>query len=178
MIGTWTPPGAIFTVQFDEKDLSLKLVQRTTIPDDEPISWLTFSHDRRNIYGAAMKKWSSFTVTSATDIVHQASHSLEGHPKACEHDTKTRAIFVLSEKLPPHRVIGNPFYDYAGYANVFSVDDTGTMHQNVQNFEYQESSAIHGMVFDSTEDFLYSADMWANKIWVHRKVRLDIELEP
>jgi carboxy-cis,cis-muconate cyclase len=25
------------------------------------------------------------------------------------------------------------------------------------------------MVFDPTESFLYSADMWANKIWCHRK---------
>ena len=42
MIGTWTPPGAIFTVQFDDEKLTLKLVKRTEIPQDEPISWMTF----------------------------------------------------------------------------------------------------------------------------------------
>ena len=42
MIGTWTPPGAIFTVQFDDEALTLKLVKRTEIPKDEPISWMTF----------------------------------------------------------------------------------------------------------------------------------------
>lgn len=42
MIGTWTPPGAIFTVQFDDEKLELKLVKRTEIPEDEPISWMTF----------------------------------------------------------------------------------------------------------------------------------------
>lgn len=42
MIGTWTPPGAIFTVQFDDENLTLKLVKRTEIPYDEPISWMTF----------------------------------------------------------------------------------------------------------------------------------------
>ncbi len=42
MIGTWTPPGAIFTVQFDDETLELKLVKRTEIPHDEPISWLAF----------------------------------------------------------------------------------------------------------------------------------------
>jgi hypothetical protein len=42
MIGTWTPPGAIFTVQFDDEALTLKLVKRTEIPHDEPISWMTF----------------------------------------------------------------------------------------------------------------------------------------
>lgn len=42
MIGTWTPPGAIFTVQFDDEALTLKLVKRTEIPHDEPISWMAF----------------------------------------------------------------------------------------------------------------------------------------
>jgi hypothetical protein len=42
MIGTWTPPGAIFTVQFDDEKLELKLVKRTKIPHDEPISWMAF----------------------------------------------------------------------------------------------------------------------------------------
>jgi len=42
MIGTWTPPGAIFTVEFDDEKLTLKLVKRTEIPKDEPISWMTF----------------------------------------------------------------------------------------------------------------------------------------
>lgn len=42
MIGTWTPPGAIFTVQFDDEKLELKLIKRTEIPHDEPISWMNF----------------------------------------------------------------------------------------------------------------------------------------
>ena len=42
MIGTWTPPGAIFTVQFDDEKLELKLIKKTEIPQDEPISWMTF----------------------------------------------------------------------------------------------------------------------------------------
>ena len=42
MVGTWTPPGAIFTFEFDDESLSLKLIKRTSIPEDEPISWMTF----------------------------------------------------------------------------------------------------------------------------------------
>ena len=42
MIGTWTPPGAIFTVAFDDEKLTLELVKRTEIPEDEPISWMAF----------------------------------------------------------------------------------------------------------------------------------------
>ena len=42
MVGTWTPPGAIFTFQFDDEALTLKMIKRTEIPKDEPISWMTF----------------------------------------------------------------------------------------------------------------------------------------
>lgn len=42
MCGTWTPPGAIFTVAFDDEKLTLEVVKRTEIPHDEPISWMTF----------------------------------------------------------------------------------------------------------------------------------------
>jgi len=42
MVGTWTPPGAIFTFAFDDVSMSLEMVKRTAIPEDEPISWMTF----------------------------------------------------------------------------------------------------------------------------------------
>ncbi|KAF2803384.1 3-carboxy-cis,cis-mucoante lactonizing enzyme [Mytilinidion resinicola] len=169
MIGTWTPPGSIYTVEFDDEALSLTLIKKTSIPEDEPISWMTFDHARKNIYGAAMKKWSSYTVKSPSEIIHHASYPLGGHPKAASADTKTRAIFVLASKKPPYHVYGNPFYDYAGYGNVFSINKDGGLQSNVQNYEYSEKSAIHGMVFDPSEAYIYSADMWANKIWTHKK---------
>lgn len=46
MIGTWTPPGAIFTVAFDDEKLTLELIKKTEIPQDEPISWMTFDVSR------------------------------------------------------------------------------------------------------------------------------------
>jgi hypothetical protein len=42
MVGTWTPPGAIFTFEFDDEALTLKLIKKTSINRDEPISWMTF----------------------------------------------------------------------------------------------------------------------------------------
>jgi carboxy-cis,cis-muconate cyclase len=134
-----------------------------------------------------MKTFSSYAVKTPTQIAHYASHPIGGHrmydpyscalksrshivsAKACAPETKTRAIFLLAAKKPPYNVYGNPFYDYAGYGNVFSVNKDGAMESNIQNYEYSPESAIHGMVFDSTETYLYSADMWANRIWAHRK---------
>ncbi|KKA19311.1 Muconate cycloisomerase [Rasamsonia emersonii CBS 393.64] len=157
MVGTWTPPGRIYTIEFDDEALTLKLIKKTDIPEDEPISWMTFD------------KWSSFAVHSPTEIVHEASHPMGGHPLASSADTNTRAIFVLAAHKPPYNVYGNPFYDYAGYGNVFSVTETGKIDRNIQNFELLPNSGIHGMVFDPTETYLYSADLRANKIWTHKK---------
>ena len=84
-------------------------------------------------------------------------------------DTRTRAIFVLAAKKPPYCVYTNPFYEHATYGSVYSVDSTGTLQKNIQNYFYSDKSAIHGMVFDSSETYLYSADMWANKVWTHKK---------
>jgi carboxy-cis,cis-muconate cyclase len=89
--------------------------------------------------------------------------------KAADKDTNTRAIFILAAQKPPYNVYGNPFYNYAGYGNIFSVDEEGHMNSNVQNYEYDPKSGIHGMVFDSSETYLYSADMGANRIWAHKK---------
>ena len=131
---------------------------------------MTFDHARKNIYGAGMKKWGSYAVSTPTDIVHSTSLTMGGHPKANDSATKTRAIFVLAAKKAPYLVYGNPFYDHAGFINVHSVNAEGQLQENVQNAELDERSAVHGMVFDREEEYLYSADMWANKIWCHKKV--------
>jgi carboxy-cis,cis-muconate cyclase len=54
MVGTWTPPGAIFTFEFDDEALTLKLIKRTPIPEDEPISWMTFDV---SIYMLCRRSW-------------------------------------------------------------------------------------------------------------------------
>ncbi|KAI8314006.1 Carboxy-cis,cis-muconate cyclase [Colletotrichum sp. SAR11_59] len=169
MIGTWTPPGAIFTVAFDDEKFTLELVKRTEIPQEQPISWMTFSHDKKNLYGAAMKKWSSFAVKSPSEIVHEASHDMTHDPNAALSTTNTRAIFLLAAQKPPYAVYCNPFYKHASHGNIFSVSPTGKLETNVQNYPYDPNTGIHGMVFDPTETYLYSADLTANKLWVHKK---------
>jgi len=97
--------------------------------------------------------------------------------KANDAGTKTRAIFLLPAQKPPYAVYCNPFYDYAGYGNIFSVNPEGHIKENIQNFEYCDKTAIHGMVFDPSETYLYSADMWANRVWCHKKVDDEGRLE-
>lgn len=40
------------------------------------LTWAINQHAKKNIYGAAMKKWSSYAVKSPTEIVHEASHPM------------------------------------------------------------------------------------------------------
>ena len=42
------------------------------------------------------------------------------------------------------------------------------MQANIQNYEYEPKAGVHGMVFDLTETYLYSADMGANKFWTQK----------
>jgi carboxy-cis,cis-muconate cyclase len=49
------------------------------------------------------------------------------------------------------------------------VKEDGTLAENIQDYEYEEKAGVHGMVFDPTESYLYSADMGANKLWTHEK---------
>jgi hypothetical protein len=51
MIGTWLKPGVIITVAFDDEKLTLDLVKKTEIPQDEPISWMTFDVSRMRAIG-------------------------------------------------------------------------------------------------------------------------------
>lgn len=170
VVGTWTPPGALFTFEFDDEALTLSLVKRTPLAESEPISWLTISHDKKTLYGAAMKKWSSHAIASPTDITTTASHPMSHCPEAAPTaGTRTRAIFALAAAKPPHCVYGAPFYEHADFGNIFTVDETGALKDNIQNFAYRPGSAIHGLVFDPEEEYLYSADMWENLIWTHKK---------
>lgn len=84
-------------------------------------------------------------------------------------ETNTRAIFVLAAQKPPYNVYGNPFYKYASHGNVFAVAEDGSLASNIQDYEYEEIAGVHGMAFDPTESYLYSADMGANKLWTHKK---------
>ncbi|CAI4219998.1 unnamed protein product [Parascedosporium putredinis] len=149
MIGTWT-------------------LRRTEIPEDEPISWMAFDHAKKNIYGAAMKKWGSYAVKTPSEIVHETSQPLGVDPQANSKETNTRAIFLLPAKQPPMPSTATPSTSTPATATSSS-SSTGALETNIQNYEYQPNSGIHGMVFDPTETYLYSADLTANKLWCHRK---------
>lgn len=42
MCGSWVGDGAIYTVEFNDEELTLRIVNRQETPKGEPISWMTF----------------------------------------------------------------------------------------------------------------------------------------
>lgn len=90
--------------------------------------------------------------------------------KAASPDANTRAIFLLASPYPPYGVYCNPFYDHAGAASVLSVTLSGALAgPPVQAVPLDPHSGVHGAVFHPDGRHLYSADLSANKIWLHRR---------
>jgi carboxy-cis,cis-muconate cyclase len=107
--------------------------------------------------------------TPATFEIQLTNKIVPQTAQASSPNTNTRAIFLLAARKPPYAVYCNPFYAHAGHGSVFAVSATGSLETNTQNYAYQPDSGIHGMVFDPEETYLYSADLKANKLWVHRR---------
>lgn len=118
-----------------------------------------------------MKKWSSFTVNTPTEITHDASHPMVHNESASLSTTNTRAIFLLPAQKPPFSVYCNPFYKpHAGSLSVYTVALSGALDKPIQHTPLDPDSGIHGAVFNPSETYLYSADLTANKLWIHRKI--------
>jgi len=78
------------------------------------------------------------------------------------------AILILAATESPYAVYGTPFGGSVNCGNVISVDENGVLAQVMQNYTYASGSAAHGMAFDSTNSFLYSADDTGNSLWTHK----------
>ena len=61
-------------------------------------------HAKKNLYGSAMKKWSSFAVKSPTEIVHEASHAMgsDREPSPPRHLLGQLVLRTATGLLPTH----------------------------------------------------------------------------
>ena len=116
------------------------------------------------------------TLQQPYQIAKQEQHHHQT-ASASSPETNTRAIFLLAAQKPPHGIYCNPFYAHAGHGTIYTPSPSSTgaaaalSHSPLQHYPYLPNSGIHGMDFDPSERYLYSADMWSNKIWCHKKVR-------
>jgi carboxy-cis,cis-muconate cyclase len=77
------------------------------------------------------------------------------------------AIFVVAATESPYAVYGSSFSGTTDCGSVMSVNENGVLSEVIQNYTYKSTSAVHGMAFDSTNSFLYSADDTGNILWTH-----------
>ena len=70
--------------------------------------------------------------------------------------------------MPPYTVYGVPWYGNDNNCGaVLGVDDHGVINTSVQNYTYSRGSALHGLAFDPSGRYLYSADLKGQKVWTH-----------
>ncbi|KAI1394466.1 Lactonase, 7-bladed beta-propeller-domain-containing protein [Hypoxylon trugodes] len=162
IIGTFST-NFLYTIAYDDQDQSLQLIHKT--PTNAASSWISLSHDKKNLYGTDWNSESpsfvSYSVKDAQTIQYQ--NRLAGDANCAN----SKSIFVTSSPQAPYVVYGNYFYSNAQCGTVMSVDASGSLQSVIQNYNYSDGSAVHGVSFSNDFKFLYSADDGGNSIWVH-----------
>ncbi|KAI9150716.1 3-carboxy-cis,cis-mucoante lactonizing enzyme [Paramyrothecium foliicola] len=160
--------GSLYSVIFDDETLELELAANTTVP--APISWLSWSHDKKQLYGTNYTQISdqkdlttpptylSFAVDSLTSIVH--TKTLLGK-EGCNGS----AIYIEALKVEPYTVYGFDYWGTPGCGLVMSVDEQGALDEVIQSFDYWPESGVHGSAFNKDKTLLYAADTLGNAIW-------------
>ncbi|TQS31663.1 hypothetical protein Golomagni_08049, partial [Golovinomyces magnicellulatus] len=160
--------GFLYTVDFDDETLTLDLAANITVP--VPSSWISFSHDKKNLYGtnysyindqenlAIPPTYVSYTVTNSTSITHDKT--LAGH-----NNCNGSAIYIAAKPTEPYSVYGFDYWGTPGCGTVMSVDENGVLSELIQDFEYLPDSGVHGSAFNKDSTLLYAADTLGNKIW-------------
>lgn len=91
--------------------------------------------------------------------------------------TGKKSISIEASPVEPYAVYGNYFYGDAKCGTVMSVHENGTLRSVIQNFEYANGSAVHGVSFSNDVQYLFSADDGGNSLWVHNISHIDGTLE-
>ncbi|KAI1758729.1 Lactonase, 7-bladed beta-propeller-domain-containing protein [Hypoxylon sp. FL1150] len=162
IIGTFST-NFLYSAEYDDKAQTLELIKTT--PAQGASSWISLSHDKKNLYGtdwnAETPSFVSYSVKDASTIDFEVR--LDGSSEC----TGMKSIYIEGSPEPPYAVYGNYFYGDAKCGTVMSVHDNGTLRSVIQNYQYANGSAIHGLSFSADHKYLYSADDGGNSLWVH-----------
>ncbi|KAI6085550.1 hypothetical protein F4821DRAFT_148867 [Hypoxylon rubiginosum] len=162
IIGTFST-NFLYTAEYDDEAQTLELIKTT--PTNAASSWISLSHDKKNLYGtdwnAETPSFVSYSVKDASTIDYEVR--VDGSSDC----TGEKSIYIEASPEPPYAVYGNYFYGNAKCGTVMSVHDNGTLNSVIQSFEYADGSAVHGLSFSADKKYLYSADDGGNSLWVH-----------
>jgi carboxy-cis,cis-muconate cyclase len=160
LISSYQTP-EIYALSFDDDTNNIQLDRVIYGHGGHP--WLALNHDRTILYGAEENGWSSYRITSPTDI--QFTNFVPTNSR-CKNSATTRGDTVIAvSKFPPYPVYG------AGRSPcgaVISTRPDGRLDRIIQDISFESGSRIQGMVIDPQGQYLFGADSSENGLWVHQ----------
>lgn len=151
----------LYSLEFD--DAINTIAQAGHIVGNDGHPWIAFSYDKASLYAGETNGYASYTVDNSTSLSYKKSLPLPG--PCSQKKPGFGATYITSQQRAPFTVYGAPF---GACLSVMSVEPDGTLLNIVQNITLESTSGIHGLALGADAEFLYSADLSANGIWVHR----------
>ncbi|KAJ5540410.1 hypothetical protein N7494_005486 [Penicillium frequentans] len=144
---------------FDDETMALTLLNNITTESDH--FWITLDHQKKRLYATSETSWSSYVIEDSKSLRRDKSLNFQGNCSG------SQPIFVEGSSLFPYTVYGVTYGGNKSCGNVLSVDESGSLSQIIQAFDYGPSSGVHGLALGPGSEVLYSADDSGNAIWTH-----------
>lgn len=151
----------LYSLEFDDANNTLAQARHIVGNDGHP--WISFNYDKSSLYAGETNGFASYTVSNSTSLSYKKSLPLPG--PCSQKIAGFGSTYITSLQRAPFTVYGAPF---GACLSAMSVGPDGTLLDIVQNITLDSSSGIHGLAMGSDEAFVFSADLSANGIWVHR----------
>ncbi|KAK3695879.1 Lactonase, 7-bladed beta-propeller-domain-containing protein [Podospora appendiculata] len=171
-VGNLNAPASIYALEFDDETFDFQMTNNITA--DASHSWITFNHDKTNIYGTSniAPRIASYAITSNKTLKLVKLISAD---KTCANHT---SAFVVTSPQAPYHVITGAWPGPNACGMSFNVTQSGTLDRVVDSWAYANKSGVHGLALgrsndDSNSDTLYSADLNGDAIWTHQISRED-----
>ncbi|KAK3367972.1 Lactonase, 7-bladed beta-propeller-domain-containing protein [Podospora didyma] len=166
-VGNLGNPALMYSLEFNDETHSLTRIE--TITADASHAWLTFDHNKQNIYGASLGKSriASYKVASPTTV--KLTHAVEASG-ACHNTT---SAFVEAQTWPPYTVYSVSWPGPNACGMAIGVDPaSGALTEVKQSWKFASASGVHGLALGrrggSNDTYIYSADLSGDAVWTHR----------
>lgn len=151
----------LYSLEFD--DANNKLAQARDIVGNDGHPWISFSYDKASLYAGERNGFASYTVDNSTSLSYKKSLPLPG--PCSQKIAGFGSTYITSLQRAPFTVYGAPF---GACLSAMSVEPDGTLMDIVQNITLDSTSGLHGLAVGADAEFVFSADLSANGIWVHK----------
>ncbi|TID27582.1 carboxy-cis/cis-muconate cyclase [Venturia nashicola] len=151
----------LYSLEYDDAKETLVQAGHTVGHDGHP--WISFSYDKAALYAGETNGFASYKVNNSSSLSYKKSVPLPG--PCSQKMAGFGTTYITSLQKAPFTVYGAPF---GACLSAMRVEPDGTLLNSIQNITLESTSGIHGLAMGPDADFLFSADLSANGIWVHK----------